>query len=151
MVTEWKPSLPSDAEFRYVPTAHGQAEPFARGFYAAEAMGVLDQTHAAVFQAVAVDRKITRGTLDEIADLYASLGVDRAAFLSTANSFSVNAQIARTQKSTTRWAIEATPSFVVAGRYRATATSDRGHAGLLSTVEHLIARERAAAGTSGAN
>jgi thiol:disulfide interchange protein DsbA len=97
-----------------------------------------------------VDRKIKRGTMDELADLYASLGIDRTALLATAKSFAVNAQIARNQKAVTRWAIEVTPTFVVAGRYRATATADRGHEGLLHTVEHLIARERAAAGTSAA-
>jgi thiol:disulfide interchange protein DsbA len=146
-VNEWKPTLPADVEFRYVPMAHGQSEPFARGFYAAEAMGELARTHDGMFKAVAVERKVEQGTIEELADLYADMGVDREALLATSKSFAVNAQIARNQKSVTRWAIEATPTFVVAGRYRATSTPDRGHDGLLSTVEHLVARERAA-GTS---
>ena len=41
------------------------------------------------------------------------------------------------------------PTFVVNGRYKAVVT-DRGHDGVISTVEHLIARERARlAGTPG--
>lgn len=63
-------------------------------------------------------------------------------------SFAVNAQIARNQKTVARWAIESTPTVVVNGHYRANVTQDRGHEGLLRTVEHLIARERAAMGTS---
>jgi thiol:disulfide interchange protein DsbA len=149
-VTPWKAKLPADVEFRYVPMAHGVSEPFARAFYAAEAMGELGRTHDAMFKAIAVERRIKQGTAEELADLYAELGVDRDALLSTMKSFAVNAQIARNQKTTMRWAIEGTPTFIVNGRYKAEVTRDRGHDGALSTVEHLVARERARmAGTAG--
>lgn len=144
-ITPWKAALPPDVEFRYVPMAHGASEPIARAFYAAEAMGEHDRTHEALFQAIAVERKLKQGTLEELADLYAGLGVDREALLSTAASFAVNAQIARNQKAVARWAIEGTPTFIVNGRYRVVVTQERGHDGLISTVEHLVARERAAA------
>lgn len=144
-ITPWKAGLPADVQFRYVPMAHGTSEPIARAFYAAEAMGELDRTHDAMFKALAVDRKLKQGTADELADIYAELGVDRETLLSTMSSFAVNAQIARNQKAVTRWAIESTPTVIVNGRYRALVTQDRGHDGLISTIEHLIARERAAA------
>lgn len=144
-ITPWKAALPADVEFRYAPMAYGQSEPLARAFYAAEAMGEHDRTHEALFKAIAVDRKLKQGTAEELADLYADLGVDREALLSTMASFAVNANVARNQKTVTRWAIESTPTLVVNGRYRAHVTQDRGHDGLLATVEHLIARERAAA------
>ena len=35
-VNEWKTTLPADVEFRYVPMAHGQSEPIARAFFAAD-------------------------------------------------------------------------------------------------------------------
>lgn len=144
-ITPWKAALPADVEFRYAPMAYGQSEPLARAFYAAEAMGEHDRTHEALFKAIAVDRKLKQGTAEELGDLYADLGVDREALLSTMASFAVNANVARNQKTVTRWAIESTPTLVVNGRYRAHVTQDRGHDGLLATVEHLIARERAAA------
>ncbi len=147
-ITPWKAALPPDVEFRYAPMAYGQSEPLARAFYAAEAMGEHDRTHEALFKAIAVDRKLKQGTAEELADLYADLGVDREALLSTMASFAINANVARNQKTVTRWGIESTPTLVVNGRYRALVTQDRGHDGLLATVEHLIARERvAAAGT----
>jgi thiol:disulfide interchange protein DsbA len=148
LVTPWKAKLPADVDFRYVPTAHGQSEPFARAFYAAEAMGVLDRVHTQLFQAVVIDKKVKQGTVEELADLMGGMGVDRDAALSTMQSFAVNAQVARTQKSVARWAIEGTPTFIVAGKYRVE-SSTRGHQGMLQTVEHLVARERAAmAGTN---
>ncbi len=148
LLTPWKAKLPADVDFRYVPTAHGQSEPFARAFYAAEAMGVLDRVHTQLFQAVVIDKKVKQGTVEELADLMGGMGVDRDAALSTMQSFAVNAQVARTQKSVARWAIEGTPTFIVAGKYRVE-SSARGHQGMLQTVEHLVARERAAmAGTN---
>jgi thiol:disulfide interchange protein DsbA len=149
-VTPWKAALPADVEFRYVPMAHGSSEPFARAFYAAEAMGEHERTHVPMFKAIAEERRFKSGSAEDVAALFAETGVDRDALLSTMRSFAVNAQIARNQKAVARWAIEATPTFVVNGRYRATVAPDRGHDGLLSTVEHLIARERAAAGTPSA-
>lgn len=147
LVTPWKATLPADVDFKYVPIAHGQAEPFARGFYAAEAMGVLPVTHEAMFDSVAVQHKIKTGQADEIAALYGTLGQDAEAMGSTMQSFAVNAQIARAQKAVTRWAIDATPTFVVAGKYKVTSTA-RGQQGVLEVIEHLVARERAAMGTN---
>jgi thiol:disulfide interchange protein DsbA len=147
LVTPWRAMLPADVDFKYVPTAHGQAEPFARAFYAAEAMGILKATHESMFDNVAVKHLVKTGQADEIAKLYGTLGQDPDTVLSTMNSFAVNAQIARAQKAVTRWAIEATPTFIVAGKYRVSSTP-RGQQGVLDTVEHLIARERAAMGTN---
>jgi protein dithiol oxidoreductase (disulfide-forming) len=144
-VTPWKAALPADVEFRYVPMAQGQSEPIARAFYAAEAMGELPRTHEAMFKAVAVEHKVNPASIDALMDFYAELGVDRDALESTMKSFAVNAQIARNQKAVARWAIESTPTFIVNGRYKVNVTADRGHDGVISAVEHLIARERAAA------
>lgn len=149
-ITAWEATLPADVEFRYAPMAHGVSEPIARAFYAAEAMGERERTHDALFEAIAMKRRLRTGTAEELADLYAESGVDRDALLATMKSFAVNAQIARNQKAVERWAIEATPTLIVNGRYKVTVTQDRGHDGLISAVNHLIARERAArAGTAG--
>lgn len=147
LVTPWKAALPADVDFKYVPTAHGQAEPFARAFYAAEAMGIHDATHEKIFDLVAVQHKVKTGQADEIAQLYGTIGQDAGAVLSTMQSFAVNAQIARAQKAVTRWAIDATPTFVVAGKYKVTTTSG-GRERILEVIDHLVARERAAAGTN---
>ena len=148
-MTAWEATLPADVEFRYAPMAHGVSEPIARAFYAAEAMGERQRTHDALFEAIAVKRRLKSGSAEEMADLYAESGVDRDALLATMKSFAVNAQVARTKKAIERWAIEATPTLIVNGRYKVSVTQDRGHEGLISAVDHLIARERAArAGTS---
>lgn len=143
-ITPWKKTLPADVEFRYVPMPEGAAEPLARAFFAAEAMGEHERTHEGMFPfALSPEHRPKLTTAEGVADLFGQLGVDRATLLSTMSSFAVNAQIARAQRAVRNWAIEGTPTFIVNGRYKASVTQDRGHDGLISTVEHLVARERA--------
>ena len=144
MINTWKPTLPADVRFRYVPGAFGgPSDNFARGFFAAETMGLLDKTHESVFKAYFVERKFQTGSLEEIADHYASQGADRDAFLSTMNSFAVTAKVNRARQFAERTNVQATPTMIINGKYSATATNDRGPQGLLDTIEYLVAVERA--------
>lgn len=143
-INTWKPTLASDVRFRYVPGAFGgPSDNFARGFFAAETMGLLDKTHDGVFKAFFVDRKFQTGSLEEIADHYASQGADREAFLSTMNSFAVTAKVNRARQFALRTNVQATPAMIINGKYSATTTNDRGPEGLLATIEYLVAVERA--------
>ena len=140
LIPAWKRTLPPEVNFIYAPMSHGAFEPIARGFYASQAMGVLDQTHGGMFKALAEQQKLGRGRLDDIAGLYADLGVDADALKATATSFAVNTQISRSQRTLARWGIESTPTLVVAGKYRAV-TNERGHEGMLQTARWLAQRE----------
>lgn len=146
MINAWKPTLPSDVRFVYVPGAFGgPSDNFARGFFAAESLGLLDKTHDGVFRAFFVERKFKTGSAEEIADHYASQGADRDAFLSTMQSFAVTAKVNRARQFALRTKVEATPTMIINGKYSATTTNDRGPEGLLATIEWLVAMERAGA------
>lgn len=140
LLPAWKKSLPAEVNFVYAPMSHGAFEPIARGFYAAQAMGLLDQTHGGMFKALAEQQKIGRGRMDDIAALYADLGVDAEALKATATSFAVNTQISRSQRTLARWSIEGTPTIVVAGKYRVV-NAARGHEGMLQAARWLAQRE----------
>ena len=143
LIPGWRATLPDTVNFIQVPMAHGAFEPIARGFYAAQAMGVLEQTHRAVFKAVAEDHKLGSGKIDDVARIYADLGIDAQTLKATASSFAVNTQISRNQRTVARWGIEGTPTLVVAGKYRVSATADRGHNGMLESARWLALRELA--------
>lgn len=144
-INTWKPTLASDVRFVYVPGAFGGvSDNFARGYFAAEALGLLDKTHDAAFKAVLIERSIQTGSVEEIADFYASHGADREAFLSTMQSFAVDAKINRARQFALRTNVNATPTLIINGKYSAIA-NERGADGLLKTVEWLVAKERAAA------
>lgn len=104
--------LPKDVQVRYMPAVFSAAwEPYARAFYASQQLGVLDKTHDAVFQAMLQNYPLN--SLDDLADFYASHGVDRAKFLDAANSPQTTAQMAADQKIEQTWGIDATPTLVV--------------------------------------
>ena len=150
LVPSWKATLPANVEFVYVPMSNGGMEQIARGFHAAQALGGFDKTHVAMFKAVTEERRLSTGSAEEVAGLYGDLGMDEAKMAATMKSFGINATIARTQKAIIRWAVESTPTIVVAGKYRVVVTQDRGHQGMLDAARWLAERELAQAGTNAA-
>ena len=145
VVNIWKKTMPADVRFEYVPAVFGGVwDNAGRAFLAAQAMGVQAKTHDAVFRAVFIERKIKNGSIDDFADLYAGLGIDRAKFLATMNSFAVTGKLAKARQFSLRTGVNATPTVVINGKYRVVATRDRGHKGMLATIDFLVAKERAA-------
>jgi protein dithiol oxidoreductase (disulfide-forming) len=147
-VNAWKARLSDDVNFLYVPAAFGGYwTPYASAFYAAEAMGVRERTHDALFRALHEERSlpIAADAAGRIAQWYGQQGVDAKVFASTMDSFAINAKLARSQQLLQRWGIDATPTLIVAGRYKVMATAEGGHAGMLRTVDWLVAHERTAA------
>lgn len=144
-ISRWKATMAPDVRLTYVHAAFGGAiDNLARGFYAVETMGALDRTHEGFFRAFHVDRKIKTGSIEEVADVYAGLGLDRKKLLETMNSFGITSKVNRAKQFAQRTGVNATPTIIVAGKYRVSATADRGFEGMLQTVDYLVARERAA-------
>ena len=143
-VNTWKKTLPADVRYEYVPAPFGGVwDNASRAFLAAQAMGIQPRTHDAVFKAVFIEHKINTGSLEDFADIYAGLGIDRSKFLATMNSFAVTSRMAKAKQFALRTGVNSTPTIVVNGKYRAMSTRDRGHAGLLATINFLVAKERA--------
>ncbi len=144
LVSEWKKTLPADVKFEYVPAAFGGIwEVYGRVFYTAQTMGVLDKTHDALFEALHTERRPIN-KIEDLADFYAEYGVDKEQFLSTLDSFPVNAKIADARERGTEWGIEGTPTIVVAGKYRVMAPREGGFKRMLEITDGLIAKERVA-------
>lgn len=144
LLNTWKANLPADVRFEYVPGVFGGvSDNFARAYYAAEALNLVDTTHDDLFKATLIERSFTTASPEEIADWYGARGADRDAFLSTMQSFAVTAKLNRAKQFALRGGVDATPMIIVNGKYRAMATGDRGMQGLLDTVDWLVAHERA--------
>ena len=143
----WKKKQPADV--RVTPVAApfgGHWDPYARAFFAAETLGVLDRTHADMFKAVHILRSLpVQGvTPEQFGTFYAQHGVDAKQFTAMMQSFGVESKLNRAKQFAMRSQAQSTPSVVVNGKYLVTVDPKRGYAHLLNTVEHLIAQERAA-------
>ena len=141
-----KQSLPAYARYGYMPAVfNADWEPSARAFYTAQSLGVLDQTHQALFDALHRDH-IPLRTIDDLAAFYAQHGVDKAKFLAESASFEVESKLSRANEIVKKDGIDGTPSVVVNGKYRVTAASAGGYPQLLELVDWLVKKEHASAG-----
>lgn len=138
-----KKSLPPYATFGYMPAIFSaQWEPYARAFYTAQSLGVLDQTHQALFDALHRDHLPMR-TIDDLATFYAQHGVDRTRFLAESASFEVESKLTRAREIVTADGVDGTPTIVVNGKYRVTGASAGGYPQLIELVDWLVKKEHA--------
>ena len=141
-----KASLPADAQFRLMPADfHPLWVAFARGFYVAKGLGLVDKTHQAMFDAIYRDgRPMT--SLDQIADFYAGFGADKATFLSTAESFVIDGDLAHAHQMEINYGIDSTPTLIINGKYRVVANSEQkiGFDEMVEIAQFLVAKESAA-------
>lgn len=141
-----KQSLPAYASYAYMPAVfNAEWEPSARAFYTAQSLGVLDQTHQALFDALHRDH-IPLRTIDDLAGFYAQHGVDKAKFLAESASFEVESKLSRANEIVKKDGIDGTPSVVVNGKYRVTNASAGGYPQLLELVDWLVKKEHASKG-----
>lgn len=145
LVTSWKARQPADVRFTYLPAPFGgNWDPYVRAYYAAEAMGIADKAHDAVFQAIHVERSLRgeRGqdSPQDIAQVYAKFGADPAQFASTMASFTVNAKFGRAKQYIAQQHVSSTPTIIVNGRYRIKA---RDFDTMLENTDRVIAQVRA--------
>ena len=142
LVNAWKKKLPADVRFTYVPAVFGGVwDSTARAYFSAEALGVQAKTHDAIFKAFFIDRKVKTGSVEELADIYAGLGVDRKKMLATMNGFTVSSKLNRARQFAVRAGVDSTPSLIVNGKYRVTAKTLESS---LEVANFLIQKERAA-------
>ncbi|PWK83893.1 thiol:disulfide interchange protein DsbA/DsbL [Fulvimonas soli] len=134
-------ALPKDVVFKLVP-APFSAEwlPYARAYYAARQLGVLEQSHLELF-AEKFAQHYPINTLDELADFYARHGVNRDEFMRVATSEAVTAQIKRDFELIQKWQVDGTPTIVVDGKYRSAQV--KSYDQLSALTQWLVKRELA--------
>jgi len=155
-VNKIRAGLPKNAEMRYLPAAFRADEDwpaFQRAFFAADAMGLVDKTHDAMFDAVwkegslKINDPVTHRlvspmpTIEDIGKFYAKYGVTAEDFVGTANSFAVNAKMKRADAQIKAYGVDSTPTIIVNGKWRMTGASAGGMDKVPALVSYLVAKE----------
>ena len=144
-----KAKLPPDVHMVYIPAAFGAMwDNYAKAYYTAEAMGLVEKTHDAMFRAIHIDKTLKgeRGmdTPEQIAAFYAAYGADPKQFVSSMQSFAVAAKVNRGKQyimnAFSNGDTPSTPTFVVNGKYRIKGKSVDG---VFRILNQLIVAERA--------
>ena len=120
LLQAWAAKQPADV--RVVPVAApfgGPWDPYAKAFFAAQAMGVQEKSHRAMFEALHVKRSLPvqpMPTDQQLGAFYAGHGVDAAQFAGTLASFPVQAQMQKARAWIERAGVDSTPTLVVDGQ-----------------------------------
>jgi protein dithiol oxidoreductase (disulfide-forming) len=152
-----KASLPPNAVLDYLPASFNPTEDwpmFQLAYFTAQSLGVADQTHDAMFNAVwqsgelAVIDPATRGiknrvpTIEDAARFYqARAGVPIDKFLAAAKSFSVDVKVRAAEGLIQTYRVDRTPTIVVNGKYRLNVESAGGPDAVIELVKWLVAKE----------
>ncbi len=133
--------LPSGVDFKLMPAPfNAEWVPFARAYYAARQLGVVDRTHLLLFVAK-FGEHYPINTMDELADFYAREGVNRADFMRIATADATTNKMKRDLNLLRTWQVDGTPTLVIDGKYRV--INVRSHAKVLAVAMWLAKRELA--------
>ncbi len=142
-VSKWSKAPPEGVTFKQVPAAFGaHTVPMSKAFYTAEALGVLDKLHPALFDAIH-KHKLKLDTEEAIAAIFLQNGVSESDFKNTFNGFHVANLVLRADQLTQAYKVTGVPSMAVAGKYWINPNMGRGYDGMINVVNALIAREQA--------
>lgn len=142
----WNKTKAENVVFNRIAVAFGRRswEMMARAYIAAEMMGIGEESHIAMMDAIWKHGKQFRN-LDELADFYSGFGVERDAFIAHFKSFAADSQLRRSQRDVKLFGITGTPSLVVARKYRVSSNKDvRDFNAMLDVVDFLVTKETAA-------
>ena len=143
-VSPWAEKLPDDVDFQHTPAIWQSAlEPFARAYYTAKALKVLDQTHVALFETIHVKKQRLQSQ-EDLAAFFAGQGVDATKFNKIYSSFGVTSQISQAKARAKGYRTQGTPEIIINGKYRVTTRLSKNFQGMLRVATFLIEKERQA-------
>jgi len=139
----WSEKKADNVKLTRIPVVFGRKawEMMARGYIAAEMMGIVEESHMAMMDAIWKDGKQFRN-LDQLANFYTGFGVEKSAFIAHFQSFAADSQLRKSQRDVQLFGINGTPSLVVARKYRVTSNKDvTDFNAMLDVVDFLVAKE----------
>ena len=142
----WSEQLAEDVDFQQTPAIWQPAlEPYARAYYSAAMLKVLDLVHMPIFEAIHVKREPVRTEAD-FAAIFAAQGIDSDKFTKAYNSFGMSSMVNQAKARVRGYRVQGTPEVIVNGKYRVSTRQAGGFEGMLSVTDFLIEKERRAAG-----
>ena len=146
----WVRKKPKDVKFRYVPTVWDESRvPLAKTYYALEALGLVEQFHDKVYDAIH-QKQVRLNDRDAMLKWIAQQpGIDARKFEEAYDSFGVNNKVQRAAQMTKAFRISGTPTIAVNGKYLTgpsfavdEAKGGVDYARLTQTLDDLIGMER---------
>ncbi|MCC2971303.1 thiol:disulfide interchange protein DsbA/DsbL [Massilia sp. IC2-476] len=151
LLADWVKKQGDNIVFRRVHVPRGQqVAPQQRLFFTLESLGLLEQYHGKVFNAMHVDR-LPLAQDEQVFDWASRAGIDRARFIDTYRSFGVQAKVRRAQAMMEAYRVTHWPMIAIDGRFltspgmvdEAGTPGQAALPGTLQVMDQLVARAKA--------
>jgi protein dithiol oxidoreductase (disulfide-forming) len=141
-VSAWLKAAPKDVVFKRVPAFPNEA--WGRDavmFYTLEAMGLLDQYHQKVFDAIHKD-KVNFGNKAKRDEWLKANGIDPVKYAEVEKSFSVVSKVSRARQMTQSYKVDSVPRFIVNGKYVTSGEQAGGNDKIFPVIDQIAAMAR---------
>ena len=143
----WRKTIPKNVKFTALPAIfHESWAAYARAYYAAEQLKIIEKTHDALFKALYEQNK-QFNSVEDMANWFAGYGVTAKQFTDAFTAPGMEAKLKRVVELTPRYEVSGTPTLVVDGKYSFDVSSAGGTEKVTALLDFLIqkaASERAA-------
>ena len=136
---KWLNRKPDQVIFKRVPsplnpswTVHAQF------YYAAEAIGAIDQLHEPLFEAMHVKKRKLYDK-QSLIDFAVDQGVDRQKLTDAWNSFGVYVKVQQARKLGQRYALDGVPAIGINGKYKTSGSLAGTYSKMFEIVDKLVA------------
>lgn len=141
-INNWLKTKPADVVFKRVPAYPSDSwGELAKVYYTFEAMGLLDQYHSRIFDAIHKDG-VNLGNTKVRDEWLPKNGVDLAKYHAVEKSFTVATNLARARQLTLAYKVDSVPRVFVNGKYYTEAEFTGSPDGIFPEVDKLIAMVR---------
>jgi thiol:disulfide interchange protein DsbA len=145
---DWLKEQPDYVAFRQMPAVFDKDSriPLATAYYVADALGVLEQIHTPLFEAIH-DKKSDMNSQTKLQEFFLDkAGISKEEFNKTYNAFGIPPKITRAKEMTGRYGVNSVPTIIVNGKYRLTSDKTDGYIAMMKIIDDLIEIERQAMG-----
>lgn len=144
-VEKWLQTKPADVEFIRVPGVLNKVwMAHARAYYTAQKLGVLDQVHKPLFDAMHRERREIFSE-DALRDFFGEKGVKGADFDRVFKSHEIEIRIKQAYQLAQSYRLTGVPAFVVNGKYLTSGQLAGTYDNIINTINQLVEMERGAA------
>ncbi len=138
-VEVWKQEQGQDVKFERLPAVF--TPEFAKAYYAAEILDVVDEVHTPIFNALHIERKDMRRKKALAAIFKRHGGVPEEDFLSVYDSFAVQSRVQQARARVAAYRVTGIPTMIVSGKYRIDGRMAGSNNDMLKVVDHLVNAE----------
>lgn len=141
---KWLAQKPDDVEFRRIPAVLGNNwVHYAKVYYAANKLGVVDKLHTPLFNAIH-EQRIPLDDGPKLGKFLATLGIDKDKFFAAYQSEEIGNKIKNAYVMGQDYELTGVPTIIINGKYRTSSSQAGSNEKLIKVMDELIVKVRMA-------